>query len=152
MLIVMLIAGRVLQQSLPANTPPKARRGSKQKRCLSIDLGSPSGAARCIRSPCADVTGDCRLLPKDGLDASLELWIRERLGEDVGLLEACVDLDKSHFLVLDHIMCEVLPDVNVLRTVTFPAADDVVYSLYARRVIRVLVHWCVGLLSKSHVG
>ena len=45
-------------------------------------------------------------------------------------------------------MRKVLPDVDVLRT--FPAADDVVSPLYARSVV--LVHWCVGLFSESHVG
>jgi hypothetical protein len=47
----------------------------------------------------------------------------------------------------DHFMSEMLPDVNVLRTLS--STNDVVYLLDARGVV--LVHRSRGRLGKAHV-
>ena len=57
----------------------------------------------------------------------------ESLGQDVRHLSRGRDLDEPHLTILDDLVGEVLPDVNVLGT--FPAADDVVTPLDARRVV-----------------
>ena len=61
----------------------------------------------------------------------MELWIGERLGEDVGQLEACVDLDRAHFLVLDHFMREVLADVDVCFARSLPPMMRLPHSMLA---------------------
>ena len=59
----------------------------------------------------------------------------ESLGQDVRHLSRGRDLDEPHLTILDDLVGEVLPDVDVLGT--FPAADDVVTPLDARGVVLV---------------
>ncbi len=57
------------------------------------------------------------------------------LGQDIGHLGPCWNLDQQHLTVLDDFMGAVLPDVDVL--VTFPTLYDVVAPLNARGVLLV---------------
>ena len=59
----------------------------------------------------------------------------ERLGQDVRQLGCGSDVDKPHLAVLYHFMREVLPDVDVLGTLS--ASDDVVAPLNASDVVLV---------------
>ena len=54
----------------------------------------------------------------------------ESLDQDVRHLSRGRDLDEPHLTILDDLVGEVLPDVDVLGT--FPAADDVLpHSMHA---------------------
>ncbi len=57
------------------------------------------------------------------------------------------DADQLHMTILDHLMSEVLPDVDVLCTLS--TTSDVVSPLNARVVV--LVHKSRGRLSEAHV-
>ena len=57
------------------------------------------------------------------------------LGEDIGLLVLRRHLDEPHLAILDDLVGEVLPDVDVLGSLT--AADDVVALFKTRRVVLV---------------
>ena len=61
----------------------------------------------------------------------------ESLGQDVRHLSRGRDLDEPHLTILDDLVGEVLPDVDVLGT--FPSADDDVAPLDACSVV--LVYW-----------
>ncbi len=50
----------------------------------------------------------------------------------------------AHLAILDELVGEVLPDVNVLGAL--PSTDDVDFPLDARLVV--LVHWCRSLLGE----
>ena len=57
------------------------------------------------------------------------------LGKDIGQLVLCRHLDGPHLAVLDHLVGEVLPDVDVLGSLT--TADDVVAPFNTRRGVLV---------------
>ena len=57
------------------------------------------------------------------------------LGKDIGQLVLRRHLDEPHLAVLDHLVGEVLPNVDVLGSLT--AADDVVAPLNTRRGVLV---------------
>ena len=57
------------------------------------------------------------------------------LGKDIGQLVLRRHLDEQHLAVLDDLVGEVLPDVDVLGSLT--AADDVVAPFNTRRVVLV---------------
>ena len=59
----------------------------------------------------------------------------------------CWDPNKPHFTILDDLVSEVLPDVNVLDAL--PSTDDVVSPLDACCVV--LVHWCRRLLGEAEL-
>ena len=61
---------------------------------------------------------------EEPIDACEYLRKMESLGQDVRHLSRGRDLDEPHLTILDDLVGEVLPDVDVLGT--FPAADDVV--------------------------
>ena len=60
---------------------------------------------------------------------------------------AVANADQLHVAIPNHLVREVLPDVNVLSAL--PPADDVVSPLNARSVV--LVHRGWTRLSKAHV-
>ena len=86
-------------------------------------------------------------LVQDTRDARLPLREVQRLGQDVRQLGGRRNADELHLAILDHLMREVLPDVNVLGAL--PPADDVVPPLDARGVV--LVHRSRGRLGEAHV-
>ena len=57
------------------------------------------------------------------------------LGKDIGPLVLRRHHDEPHLVVLDHLVGEVFPDVDVLGSLT--AADDVVAPFNTRRVVLV---------------
>ena len=57
------------------------------------------------------------------------------LGKDIGQLVLRRHLDEPHLAILDDLVGEVLPDVDVLGSLT--AADDVVAPFNTRRVVPV---------------
>ena len=69
----------------------------------------------------------------------------QSLGQDIGQLGRCLDLDQPHLTILNDFVGEVLPDIDVLGT--FPSADDVVTPLHARGVV--LVYRSRPLLRES---
>ena len=60
---------------------------------------------------------------------------KKPLGKDIGQPVLRRHLDEPHLAVLDHLVGEVLPDVDVLGSLT--AADDVVAPFNTRRVVLV---------------
>ena len=87
-------------------------------------------------------------LVQDTRDARLPLREVQRLGQDVRQLGGCRNADELHLAILDHLMREVLPDVDVLGALT--PADDVVPPLDARSVV--LVPRSRGVLSGVSAG
>ena len=71
----------------------------------------------------------------------------ETLGEDVRQLLRGVDPDQAEMTILDRLVGEVLPDVNVLRTLT--ASNNVVAPFDARIVV--FVDWRPFLWCKPHI-
>ena len=71
----------------------------------------------------------------------------EALGEDVGELVRGVNTDQTKVTILNRFMCEVLPKVDVLSTLTSP--DDVVAPFDARVVV--FIDGRVSLLLETHV-
>ena len=59
----------------------------------------------------------------------------EALGEDIRELGHSGDTDEEHLAILNNLVGEVLPDVDVLGSGSLPSADDVVTPLDARRVV-----------------
>ena len=57
----------------------------------------------------------------------------QTLGKNIGQLERSRHQDQLHLSILDDFVGEVLPDVNVLGSLT--AANDVVSSFNTRRVV-----------------
>ncbi len=75
-------------------------------------------------------------IAQDSRDARLPLLDVQRLAQDIRQLLGGSDPDQLDMTILDHIMSEVLPDVNVLHTLS--TTNDVVSPLDAHSVV--LVH------------
>ena len=88
----------------------------------------------------------CHLLTQDACNACQVLREVQRLGQDVRQLRRSRDADKLHVAILDDLMGEVFPDVNVLGAL--PAADDIVPPFDTRCVV--LVHRSRLRLCKTH--
>ena len=73
---------------------------------------------------------------EDAFDACLPLRVVQALGEDIRELGRRRDADELHLAILNILVSEVLPDVDVLGLL--PSADDVVIPLDAHNVV--LVH------------
>ncbi len=61
---------------------------------------------------------------EDAFDACLPLLVVQALGEDIRELGRCGDADDQHLAILNDLVGEALPDVDVLGSL--PSADDVV--------------------------
>ena len=88
----------------------------------------------------------CHLLTQDSCDARQVLREVQRLGQDVRQLRRSRDADKLHVAILDDLMGEVFPDVNVLGA--FPSANDIAPPFDTCRII--LVHRSWLRLRKTH--
>ena len=88
----------------------------------------------------------CHLLTQDACNACQVLREVQRLGQDVRQLRRSRDADKLHVAILDDLMGEVFPDVNVLGAL--PAADDIVPPFDTCRIV--LVHRGWLRLRKTH--
>ncbi len=92
------------------------------------------------------LSGSNYLLAQDSRDARLPLRGVQRLGQDVRQLLGGSDADQLHMAILDHLMSEALPDVDVLRALS--TTNDGVSPLDARSVV--LVHRGRGRLGAAH--
>ena len=81
----------------------------------------------------------CHLLTQDACNACQVLREVQRLGQDVRQLRRSRDADKLHVAILDDLMGEVFPDVNVLGAL--PAADDIVPPFDTCRIVLVHRGW-----------
>jgi hypothetical protein len=88
----------------------------------------------------------CHLLTQDACDTRQVLREVQRLGQDVCQLRSSRDADMLHVAILDDLMGEVFPDVNVLGAP--PAADDIVPPFNTCRIV--LVHRGWLRLRKTH--
>ncbi len=86
------------------------------------------------------------LLTQDACDERQLLREVHRLGQDVLQLRRSRDADKLHVAILDDLMGELFPDVNVLGAL--PAADEIVPPFDTCRIV--LVHRGWLRLSKTH--
>ena len=77
----------------------------------------------------------------------LSLWKVQLLGQDIHQLVGVSNANQLHMTTLDHLVINVLPDVNMLCAL--PTTNDVVSPVYARCVV--LIHLSRGRLSKVHV-
>ncbi len=84
---------------------------------------------------------------EDTLHACLPLWVVQALREDIRELERRGDPYEQHIAVLDDLVREVLPDVNMLGPLTSSRANDVDAPLDARDVV--LKHLDGVLLSEA---
>ncbi len=89
----------------------------------------------------------CHLLTQDACDARQVLLEVQRLGQDVRQLRHSRDADKLHVAILDDLMGEVFPDVNVLGALP-AAADAIVPPFKTCRIV--LVHRGWLRLRKTH--
>ena len=89
------------------------------------------------------------LLAEDTFDACLPLRVVQALGEDICELGRLGDADEQDLSMLNDLVGEVLPDVDVLGSL--PSADDVVTPLDVRRIVRTGVGdaWTNPLRSRS---
>jgi hypothetical protein len=92
------------------------------------------------------LSGSNYLLAQDSRDTRLPLREVQRLGQDVRQLLGGSDSDQLHMTILVHLVSEVLPDINVLRTLS--DTNDVVSPFDARGVVLVYRSW--GSLGEAH--
>ncbi len=69
-------------------------------------------------------------------------------GQDVRQLLGGSAADQLHMAIMDHLMSEVLPDVDVLRALSTTTGNDVIAPLDSRGVV--LIHQSRGMLGEAH--
>ncbi len=87
------------------------------------------------------------LLAQYTRNSRLPLREGQRLGQNLRQLLGGSDVNQLHMVILDHLMSEVLPDVDVLRALS--ATNDVVFPFDARGVVLVVGEgWAKPMLSR----